>query len=65
MQFEVEGMSCDHCVQAVTKAVRAIAPNAEVAVDLASRKVSVNGDDRRDAIATAIEDAGYKVLARA
>jgi copper chaperone len=65
MQFEVEGMSCDHCVQAVTKAVRAIAPNAEVAIDLASRKVSVNGDDRRDAIATAIEDAGYKVLARA
>lgn len=65
MQFEVEGMSCDHCVQAVTKAVRAIAPNAEVAIDLASRKVSVNGDDRRDAIATAIEDAGYKVLPRA
>lgn len=65
MQFEVEGMSCAHCVQAVTKAVQSVAPSAKVEIDLASGQVTINGGDRRDAIAAAIKEAGYDVVADA
>ena len=63
LSFKVEGMSCGHCVQSVTQAVQKVAPNAQVAVDLEAGRVDVAGDDRRDALAAAIEEAGYKVAA--
>ena len=63
MSFQVEGMSCGHCVQSVTKAVQAVEPRARVAVDLASGRVAVEGGERREAVAQAIRDAGYGVAA--
>jgi copper chaperone len=63
LSFKVEGMSCGHCVQSVTQAVQKVAPKAQVAVDLDAGRVDVAGDDRRDALAAAIEEAGYKVAA--
>ena len=63
MTFQVEGMSCGHCVQSVTKAVQAVLPKATVAVDLAAGRVTVDGGERREAVAQAIEDAGYSVAA--
>ena len=63
LSFKVEGMSCGHCVQSVTQAVQKVAPNAQVAVDLEAGRVDVSGDDRRAALAAAIEEAGYKVAA--
>jgi copper chaperone len=63
LSFQVEGMSCGHCVQSVTEAVQGVEPRAEVAVDLAAKRVTVQGSDRRDAIAQAITDAGYAVAA--
>jgi copper chaperone len=48
--FQVQGMSCGHCVGAVTQAVKTVDPQAEVKVDLASGKVEVQSqqDARRD-----------------
>ena len=63
LRFQVQGMSCDHCVAAITKAVQAVDAKAQVQVDLADKSVSVEGSDLKDAIATAIADAGYEVLA--
>jgi copper chaperone len=63
LRFQVEGMSCDHCVSSITKAVQAVDAKAQVQVDLAGKSVSVEGSDRKDAIVTAIADAGYEVLA--
>lgn len=63
LRYQVEGMSCGHCVQAVTKAVKSVAPSADVQVDLGARQVTVNGSDNREAVARAIEDAGYTVNA--
>lgn len=62
LRFQVEGMSCDHCVSSITKAVQAVDAKAQVQVDLAGKSVSVEGSDRKDAIVTAIADAGYEVL---
>jgi copper chaperone len=57
-RFRVTGMTCDGCVRAVTNAIRARAPSATVAVDLAAGTVTVDGADPADA-AEAIADAGY------
>jgi copper chaperone len=63
LRFQVEGMSCGHCIQAVTRAVKAEDPQAEVAVDLAGKSVSVTSAHPADAIAEAIRGAGYEVAA--
>ncbi|HYF08912.1 MAG TPA: heavy-metal-associated domain-containing protein [Acetobacteraceae bacterium] len=62
IELTVEGMSCGHCVTAVTKAVRRRDPAAEVAVDLAARKVTARTTLPREAVASAVAEEGYKVL---
>lgn len=61
--FDVEGMSCNHCAKAVTQAVQQLDPQAQVLVDLSGKKVEVQSLQPRDAIAKAIADEGYQVLA--
>lgn len=61
--FQVQGMSCGHCVNAVTQAVHSVDPQAEVKVDLASGKVDVQSQQDHAVIARAIEEEGYKVAA--
>ena len=59
----VEGMSCAHCVNHVTEALKEIgAKNVEVNLErkLATAEISVNITD--EAIKLAIEDAGYDVV---
>lgn len=61
--YTVEGMSCDHCVKAITSEVTQLAGVEAVAVDLANRTVSVSGDGVDDAaVAAAIDEAGYTVV---
>lgn len=64
--FEVKGMTCNHCVMSVTKAVEAVHGVKRVNVDLATGKVTVtvsSSNASKDAIAQAIKDAGYEVVA--
>ncbi|HEX9719800.1 MAG TPA: cation transporter [Ramlibacter sp.] len=61
--FDVQGMSCGHCERAVTQAVKAVDPTAEVKVDLGSGKVQVQTAQPREAIAKAIAEEGYPVAA--
>ncbi|MBI5278902.1 MAG: heavy-metal-associated domain-containing protein [Burkholderiales bacterium] len=61
--FEVQGMSCGHCASAVTQAVKALDPQAEVTVDLASGRVVVQSGQERQALAEAIQEEGYTVAA--
>ena len=58
--FEVNDMTCGHCVSTITKAVNAAAPGAEVQIDLATHRVSI-GSSAVDAtqLGAAIADAGY------
>lgn len=59
--FSVEGMTCGHCVRAVTQAVQNEDPAAEVKVDLAARQVSVQSQLSSDVIAELIREEGYTV----
>jgi copper chaperone len=62
--FTVEGMSCDHCVAAVTDALSRLENVRDVAVDLATGAVTVesNGAVDPELVAAAVDEAGYKVL---
>ena len=62
MKFDVEGMTCGHCVRAITKAIHALQPAARVDVDLASGTVSIDGDIEPAFAAAAIETEGYRVV---
>lgn len=59
--FQVENMSCGHCVQAVTKAVQSVDAQASVDVDLGAKRVSVQSSAAADRLSAAIVDAGYPV----
>ena len=61
--FQVQGMTCGHCVKAVTQAVKSVDPAAEVKVDLGSGKVEVTSGGSHEAIAAAIREEGYAVTA--
>ncbi|MNI85029.1 Copper chaperone CopZ [compost metagenome] len=63
--LQVEGMSCNHCVQAVEKALGKLEGVGTVKVELTDKKVSVDYEEGRvsvDALKTAIEDQGYDVV---
>ena len=59
----VEGMTCEHCVRAVTLAIRAKDPAATVAVDLAAGTVRAETRLPREAVAALVAGEGYKVAA--
>ncbi|GAB6408669.1 heavy-metal-associated domain-containing protein [Pseudomonas sp. MHK4] len=57
--FNVEGMSCGHCVKAITQAVQAQDPAASVRVDLAAREVGVESALSADQVIALISEEGY------
>ena len=59
-QFEVIGMTCSHCTQAVTDAVQTVDPAAGVTIDLATGHVEVLSTQPRQDLIAAIENAGYQ-----
>ena len=65
IELSVEGMTCNHCVKAVTRAVQEVDPGAEVSVDLQGGRVRVDGKGSADALSRAISEAGYKASAAA
>ena len=59
----IEGMSCEHCVAAVKKALTAVEGVSSAEVDLESKqaKVEVGAAVTDDMLRAAVEDAGYEV----
>lgn len=58
--FNVNGMTCGHCVKAVTRAVQELDSKARVEVDLAGAQVRVESALGVEQILTAIRDEGYQ-----
>jgi copper chaperone len=64
--MNVQGMSCDHCRMAVTRAVGAVPGVAGVEVNLEEGTVKVSFDEtqvRLDSLRQAIRGEGYEVVA--
>ncbi|MFD4399464.1 heavy-metal-associated domain-containing protein [Kitasatospora sp. NPDC058478] len=64
--FQVKGMTCGHCVTSVTAELRKIDGITDVAVDLATGKVTVDSTLplADEAVAAAIDEAGYGLVGR-
>ncbi|GAA0371294.1 heavy-metal-associated domain-containing protein [Actinoallomurus spadix] len=63
-EYTVKGMTCGHCVSAVTEEVSAIEGVTDVKVDLASGVVTVSSTAPVDeqAVRDAVDEAGYELV---
>ena len=59
--FQVQGMTCGHCEKAVTRALQALDPQAQVNIDRAHDRVEVESTQSRETLAKAIAEEGYAV----
>ena len=61
--YTVVGMTCSHCVNAVTSEVSKVDGVEKVDVDLASGQGTVHADREidRQAVAAAVDEAGYEL----
>ncbi|MBF4569633.1 heavy-metal-associated domain-containing protein [Plantibacter sp. VKM Ac-2880] len=64
--YRVDGMTCAHCVSAVTTALSALSGVDEVVVDLDAGAVTVAGTSSSDeaAIGAGVQEAGYTLVGR-
>ncbi len=58
----IEGMMCEHCKKAVTKALEGIEGVTAVTVDLEAKTATVTGDVTDETIKSVIDEAGYEVV---
>ncbi len=62
--FEINDMTCGHCVGVITKAIKSVAPGADVQIDLAAHRVTINSAEAdQTTLGKAITDAGYTPVA--
>ena len=64
-EYTVRGMTCGHCASAVTEEVAKIPGVTDVDVDVASGRVTIrsSGPVSDEAVAAAVDEAGYEVVA--
>ncbi|MCG7206211.1 heavy-metal-associated domain-containing protein [Streptomyces arenae] len=61
-QYNVTGMSCEHCAASIREKVSEVPGVSEVVVDVAAKSVTVHGTDLDDSrLRAAIVEAGYGV----
>lgn len=61
MELIVKGMTCGHCEAAVERAVKRVAPQAEVTIERVQDRVLIAGDIDVEGVKSAIRDEGYEV----
>jgi copper chaperone len=64
IEIKVEGMTCMHCVNAVKKALAAVdGVDTVVEVSLDAGRATVRGNPDKQALITAVRNAGYSASA--
>lgn len=64
ISFQVNDMTCGHCVNAITRAVQRVDQQAAVHIDLAAHRVDIEaGTIGAAELGSAIQDAGYTPVA--
>jgi copper chaperone len=61
--FDVKDMTCGHCTNAITQAVLALDPVANVQIDLPSHRVQIESASAEADLSQAIVKAGYSPVA--
>ncbi len=66
IELKVDGMTCDHCVRAVTEAISGVDGVAEASVDLDAGAATVTGESvDLGAVVAAIVEEGYEAAPQA
>ncbi|TAL68062.1 MAG: hypothetical protein EPN82_11720 [Bacteroidetes bacterium] len=60
-KVQIEGMTCNHCVMNVKKAITSVNGVTEVDVSLSDNAAFVKGDFKMDDIKSAVAEVGYRV----
>lgn len=62
--YQVQGMTCGHCVSAVSAEIGRLSGVSDVSVDLDTGKVTVTADQPLDddAVRAAVDEAGYELV---
>ena len=64
--FQITGMTCNHCVFSITRALRGVPGVQDVQVAIGSAVVQYEPDKAsRDLLKETIEEEGYQVIERA
>lgn len=58
--LDINGMTCSHCVHAVTKALKSVPGVKAVSVNLEVHRAQVDGSAEPNALIRAIEGEGYQ-----
>jgi copper chaperone len=60
VKIKVTGMTCNHCVKAVTNALNAVEGVQKVGVNLQKGEATVEGTAKPDALIRAVVEEGYQ-----
>lgn len=63
--LKIQGMTCNHCVMRVAKALKGVSGVQDANVDLAKAEAAVTYDESKvtlETLSTAVVEAGYKVV---
>jgi copper chaperone len=63
--LKIQGMTCNHCVMRVAKALKSVPGVQDAQVDLQKGEASVTFDEAKvtqEKMSTAVVEAGYKVV---
>ncbi|RVT46141.1 copper chaperone [Rheinheimera sediminis] len=58
-ELKVTGMSCNHCISLVNKAITKLQADAKVTVDLALQQVQVESSLSAEDLIAALDQAGF------
>jgi len=63
-KVKIQGMTCQHCVMSVTKALNSIPGLKNLRIDLVQGEATFENPQKvsPEKISKAVEDAGYKVV---
>jgi copper chaperone len=59
VQLNVTGMTCNHCISMINKAIAALQTDAKVTANLALQQISVESILTAEEIIAALDEAGY------
>ncbi len=63
MRLRIENMTCGGCARSVTRTIQKVDPAAEVHIDVEARSVEVNSKAPPEALAAALDAAGFPAAA--
>jgi copper chaperone len=64
-KLKIQGMTCNHCVMRVAKALKGVQGVQDAQVDLQKAEAAITFDEAKvtmDKLSSAVVDAGYKVV---